>query len=254
MIENIIVFSHPNHEVAILGSLIRMKPPIIYLTDGGGEARVNQTKQGLASIIAPSHVYFLNHSEASFYNALLHHDTAFYQTVATQVAEIITRYQPATLYCDSIEFYNPVHDMSLPIVQAALGATKGAEIFEIPLIYQTQSAEEKFEVQRAPQSLFAQTNTVTLTDDELKTKTDLLTGSTYGILKTQMGNLIANAIPTHAQQEQFLKARGTLPLPTPEQKLRYDLRGQAHKQSGAMAEAITYQEHYVPMYKSLCNH
>ena len=39
----IAVFSHPNHELAIFGLLQRLRPRLIYLTDGGGPERVAQT-------------------------------------------------------------------------------------------------------------------------------------------------------------------------------------------------------------------
>jgi hypothetical protein len=41
------VFSHPNHEGAVLGMVQRLRPHLVFLTDGGGERRVNETRAAL---------------------------------------------------------------------------------------------------------------------------------------------------------------------------------------------------------------
>ena len=67
------VFSHPNHEVAVLGTIFRLNPHIVYLTDGGADARVAETREALQNF-EPASVHFLNHTEKSFYDALLGRD------------------------------------------------------------------------------------------------------------------------------------------------------------------------------------
>jgi len=56
------------------------------------------------------------------------------------------------VYCDAVEFYNPVHDMALPVVRAAI-AGRDIAILEVPLIYQKAGQIEAFELQRVPESL-----------------------------------------------------------------------------------------------------
>jgi hypothetical protein len=251
MTESIIVFSHPNHETAILGSLMRMQAPIVFLTDGGGEARVNQTHEGLGSIARLENAHFLNHKEDDLYDALLDGRTDFYRALADQVADIFGRYQPQRIYCDAVEFYNPVHDMSLPIVQvAAAKSAPTAAIFEIPLIYQTQAEKESYVLQRVPVSLEADAVWVELTNAELDKKVNILCGNIYSILHAQMKGMIRESLP-QAGREQFLKARTELPRPVAGQRLRYDERGLAHRSAGLVREAITYERHYVPMYRCL---
>jgi hypothetical protein len=72
----------------VLGSIYRLRPHIIYLTDGGGETRVNQTKQAL-EVYEPSSTHYLNYSEQSLYDALLRMDCGFYRALAAQVGAII---------------------------------------------------------------------------------------------------------------------------------------------------------------------
>ena len=87
MSDTLVVFSHPNHEVAVFGLLQRWRPALLYLTDGGGADRVAQTEQGLRSIGLLDRATFLNKSEASFYQALLDVDQPFFDEVAEKVAE-----------------------------------------------------------------------------------------------------------------------------------------------------------------------
>src|SRR5262245_11842031 len=106
-----VVFSHPNHEIALFGWLHRTKPPIVYLTDGGGEARVAQTRAGLRSIGCLDRATFLGHTEASLYEALLGRDLRFWRALAEQVRAALAVHAPRQVFCDAVELYNPVHDM-----------------------------------------------------------------------------------------------------------------------------------------------
>ena len=117
------VFSHPNHEVAVLGTIFRLRPHIIYLTDGGADARVAETKEALRSY-QPASVHYLNHTEQSFYDALLGEDLPFYRAVSQEIRSLFRNLDGDAIYCDAVEFYNPVHDITLPIVRAALAGTR----------------------------------------------------------------------------------------------------------------------------------
>ena len=113
------VFSHPNHELAILGLLQRLRPNIIVLTDGGGGTRVTESQKGLESIDLLDQATFLNFPEASFYDSLCARDHSFFKEVAERVFNLMDSCGPGQILCDAVEFYNPVHDLSLPIDDAA---------------------------------------------------------------------------------------------------------------------------------------
>lgn len=247
----VMVFSHPNHEVAVLGTIARLSPHLVFLTDGGGEARVDQTRQGLASYVAPEALHFLGHREQALYDALLDGDAAFYRGIAAEVGAILAALGCEPVFCDMVEFYNPVHDMALPVVRAAL-AGRDVPVFEIPLIWQKQDDDASCEMQRAPASLAAGCRWTELTDAEAARKAETLRAGIYRMLIAQLGTEIEGAIPTHGAREQFVPARPGLPVPAPEQALRYDRRGLAAKATGTVARAITFREHYAPMYRALC--
>ena len=157
---------------------------------------------------------------------------------------------PEIVYCDAVEFYNPVHDIALPVVRAAL-AGNNIPVLEIPLIYQKAGELETFELQRVPESLSTQTVWVELTQQELDRKSATVKSGVYRMLFAQMGAVILEALPSRVAREQFLKGRSHLPSPAAEQVLRYEVRGKALKNAGAVQEAITFNAHYAPVFEAL---
>jgi hypothetical protein len=211
---------------------------------------VSQTKQALDAY-RPASTHYLSHSEQSFYDALVARDSEFFHAVAAQVRAILESLETETAYCDAVEFYNPVHDIALPIVRAAL-ADSDTTVVEIPLIYQKVAPLETFELQRVPDSLSGQSVWVELSEEELERKIATLESGIYQALFAQLGPVILTAMQSRGAREQFLKGRATLPAPAREQVLRYERRGTALKELGAVREVITYDEHYVPIFEALC--
>src|SRR5690606_279399 len=97
------VFSHPNHELAVFGLLQSERPALVYLTDGGGERRVEQTRRGLAGIGLADSARYLGYAERSFYEALLEQDVAFFLEVAARVRDALTEVAPSRVLCDAVE-------------------------------------------------------------------------------------------------------------------------------------------------------
>jgi hypothetical protein len=265
----VVVFSHPNHEIAIFGLLQRLKPHLVYLTDGGGEKRVEQTRQGLKSIDLLDRAHFLNYTENSFYEALLTCDFAFYEKVASQVQALFQVIRPLQVLCDTIEFYNPLHDMSLPIVRAALRKSASAEIFEVPLVYQKPAETEAYELQRMPASRRGEQIEFQLSQQELAAKVSAR-DQIYTILieptglrpptivpqfdrhpHVTLGALILALPLTHIALEVIAPACSSLPTPDGEQVLRYEQRAQILRERGKIEREITYAQHYQPVAMSL---
>jgi hypothetical protein len=121
----VLVFSHPNHELAVFGLVQRLHPHLIFLTDGGGAERVGQTERGLERIGLRDRAHFLNYTEAAFYEALIEGDVHLFREVARNLRAWLDCIRPAQVLCDAVEFYNPVHDLSLPIALAAVADAGG---------------------------------------------------------------------------------------------------------------------------------
>jgi hypothetical protein len=246
------VFSHPNHEFAVLGIIQRLRPWLLYLTDGGGEQRTAQTRQALAEIDLLAQAVFLEYSERSFYDALLQRDAAFFEIVARQVAETARHLAPNQVLCDAIEFYNPVHDISLPIVRRAMRGSPDAEIFEIPLVYQLRSDPERFELQRLPASRTRTAVRFTLSENELATKLRVYR-DIYEALRVQMGPLISALPAGHLAVEIVAAASSEISGRPREQSRRYDRRGKILLERGEVKQNITFHEHYLPIARALCH-
>ncbi len=240
------VFSHPNHEIAIFCLLQRLKPRLIYLTDGGGEKRIEQTRQGLKSIDLLDQAQFLGYSEKSLYEALLDRDLTFYKKIVSDVRGILKATTSRQIFCDAIEFYNPVHDMSLPIVRAAVRDMSDTEIFEVPLVYQKLEHLESYELQKMPPSRRGSQIEFPLSEEEHAAKASTWE-RIYTTLVRQMGSLICRLPST----EVIAPACSTLPQPGMENVLRYEWRAQLLMDRGEIDRKITYAGHYLPMATSL---
>ena len=245
----VFVLSHPNHEAAVYGLAQRARPACVFLTDGGGERRVAETRAGLGRIGLVEQAHFLNYREDAFYGALLERDTAFYLEVAKRVSEILDELRPDEVYCDAVEFYNPVHDMSLPIVRHALGR-EAAPVFEIPLVYQKPGPGEEYEVQRLPSSQRERALELHLSESELAAKL-AIRREVYSMLVAQMGPVVCDLPAEHLGTEVVGRAEWALPRPGAERVLRYEWRGALLRERGEVSRVITYAEHYLPVASAL---
>jgi hypothetical protein len=246
----LIVFSHPNHELAIFGYLQKVRPYLLYLTDGGGETRKEQTRLGLSSIGLLDHASFMDHTEESFYNALIRCDSNFFAAVAEEVRLHVEALSPKEILCDAVEFYNPIHDMSLPVVLAALRGCSGRAVFEVPLIYQEPGGVETYVVQRVPVSRSSGQIDFQLSEQELVNKI-LARDQIYTILTDQLGDVICKLALAHTRSEVIVPARLSVPKPEPHVFLRYERRAETLAATGEIEHKITYDHHYLSVATSL---
>jgi len=245
------VFSHPNHELAVFGFLQRHRPSAIFLTDGGGEHRVAQTRRGLDSLGLLGRAFFLDYPERSFYAALLDRDVPFFREVAARTRSAFRELAPVEVLCDAVEYYNPVHDMAVPIVAAALADAPETAVFEVPLIHQKRADRETYAVQRFPLSRPGPRLGLALSAEEARAKAGARDG-TYSILREQMGDVLGALPPSHLASEEFAPARVAPPQPPgPDQVLRYEWRATLLKQRREIDRMITFREHYEPVASAL---
>jgi hypothetical protein len=249
---SLMVFSHPNHELAIFGSIQHLRPNMIMLTDGGPPERVAQSKEGLVSLGLLENATFLNWTEPEFYNALLEKDVALYQRVVDKVASEIEALNPDQIFCDAVEFYNPVHDMALPIVKAALekcGQTD-TPVFEVPLVFQLPTGEEEYSFQRFPDAFAAEVIEYNLAPEEFRRKTAARDG-VYHLLREQLKPFLGSTAAEHFSREVVRPAPVSIPEPGAERKLRYEWRAELLKAQGEIDRMITHAGHFIPMVASL---
>ena len=243
--KKLMVFGHPAHELALFGMIQRDQPDILVITDGGGPHRIRDSKRGLATIGLESRARYLNFPESSFYVALLARDTAYFARVAAAVKAVIDEIRPDVICCDAVEFYNPVHDVTVPIVRAALGPGHKAELFEVPLVDEEDGPGEVYHIQRVPPSLAERRVTYDLTPAQLDKK-ESARDAIYTNLRDQAGPEFLQLPREHLGREEILRSTGGDAKPGQGRKLRYEWRARLLQRQGAIKDVITYADHYLP--------
>ena len=245
------VFGHPGHELAVFGLIQRYRMPIVILTDGGGAARTAESQAGFAAIGHLDQVTYLGYPESSFYEALLDDDTRHFIDVAEDLGRIVASIAPAQLFCDAVEFYNPVHDITLPIVMRVLQGRRDTRLFEVPLVYQTPADGEEYDVQRFPPSHPSSRWRHMLSAEETAQKVRAR-DSIYLSLQKQLGPEFAQVPYPHLSEEEFGDASDPLqPAAETGRCLRYEWRARLLKQQRQIEKVITYAGHWRPMAKAL---
>ncbi len=154
--------------------------------------------------------------------------------------------QAEQVFCDAVEFYNPVHDLSLPLVLHALPGKCGVSVFELPIVYQSVGPHKTYEIQRFPLSQQREQVVLHLTKEELAVKTRAR-GEIYRQLRVQMGPIIDRIPANLAASEVLRPAPNALSEPGAERVLRCEWRGRLLQERGVIEEVITYAEHYRPL-------
>ena len=247
--KKLMVFGHPAHELALFGMIQRDRPDILIITDGGGPKREADSRVGLATIGMTAR--YLSYPEADFYKALLARDAAYFSHVAAAVREVIDEIQPDVICCDAVEFYNPVHDVTVPIVRAALGPGHKVELFEVPLVYEEEGPGEVYHIQRVPPAFADRRVAYDLTPEQLDKK-ESARNAIYTNLRDQAGPEFMQLSREHLGHEEIFRSSVGPVEPGQGRKLRYEWRAQLLQSQGSISEVITYAGHYVPAMAALC--
>lgn len=247
MTKRLMIFGHPSHELAVFGRLQREPSEILIIDDGGGPRREGDSRTGLATIGLRAR--YLSHPEGDFYKALLARDVGYFRHVTDQLRRVIEEVEPDEIYCDAIEFYNPVHDVTLPMVRTALGPRR-AEIFEVPLVYQEDVPGEVYRIQRVPPALANRRISYELTAEQAEKK-DVARLTIYSNLREQAGPEFMTAPRAYLAHEEVARASTGLPAPGDGRKLRYEWRARLLQSQGLIQEVITYADHYLPVMRAL---
>ena len=243
-IPRLLVTGHPNHELAILGFVQRLRPHILFLTDGGGAARSAESRAALAGLGLAEHARFLDVPEHVLYRALVDGNHPVLSELAAAVRREVQRVGARQVFCESVEFYNPLHDLTLPLVRAATRGLEEIEVFEFPLIAEWAEARGSYRLQRPPVSRSPDLLSFRLTKEEVRRKLRAARKS-YPSLRAQMGPVLDGVEISHAALECFLPAAPP-PTPGPGHVLRYEERGRLLAREGHVSQVITWRDHFLP--------
>jgi hypothetical protein len=246
----LVVTGHPNHELAIFGFVQRTRPRFLFLTDGGGEHRVAESRRGLLALGLLDGARFLPTTELSLYEALLDQAVDVFAALVSEVRTEVVATGAEQVFCESVEFYNPLHDIVLPIVWAATRGLPGVEVWEFPLIAQRPEIGEQYRVQRMSPEREGDAVKFSLRPEELAAKLDARV-NTYGCLHAQLGPVMEALDERHLDVEYFARARAASRDPGPQDCVRYEWRARHLRAEGEIRRIITHDGHVRPVVKAL---
>jgi hypothetical protein len=249
-VRRLIVTGHPNHELAILGFVQRVRPDFLFLTDGGGEERMSESREVLRTLGLLGGARFLAWPEERLYRGLLDTDFTFFSGLVREIGREMERRVPVQVLCESVEFYNPLHDVTLALVRAAARGRDGVAIVEFPLIAQTSEEPERYRVQRPASGEEGDYTRLRVTERELSFKLEAGARS-YPTLRMQLGPLLDTLRPEDVAEEWFAPFRRWPPAPSAGALPRYERRGRLLFEQGQVKQTITYRDHFLPLLRAL---
>jgi len=247
-----LIIGHPGHELRVLGWLRAAKPLVAVLTDGSGAdgaPRIEQTTQLLDGALAARSAIFGIATDRELYHAILEQDLDYFVALAGRLSDELCEHRIEYVAGDSIEGYNPTHDVcSLMIGRAVRLASirMGVEIRHraFPLVGAPR-----------PPSDTAGAECVRLTPDELARKlADIRTyaGSAGGALVTEVDELLHRFGDEAFAEEVFERVELAGALAAFERdKPFYETHGERQVAAGKYRFVIRYREHVEPIARAL---
>jgi hypothetical protein len=120
--------AHPGHELRVHGWLEVARPSVHVLTDGSGSTarpRVDSTRAVLQRAGARPGNIFGRLTDRAAYAAVLGGDADLFVDLARELAASLVRDRIATVVGDAREGYNPIHDVTRSVIDAAVRMARG---------------------------------------------------------------------------------------------------------------------------------
>ena len=117
-----LVIGHPGHELRVLGWVRAAKPLVAILTDGSGAdgvPRIDQTTKLLDDALARRSTLYGVATDREMYRAILEQDLDYFRKLSSRLADQLCEHQIEQVTGDSIEGYNPTHDVCSVVIDRA---------------------------------------------------------------------------------------------------------------------------------------
>jgi hypothetical protein len=137
-----LVISHPGHELRVLGWLKAVRPLVVILTDGAGHShrpRIELSRKIIEDVGARPASVFGSRTDRQMYEAMLGGNVAFFEELRDDIAQTLAAEDIELLAGDSVEGYNPSHDVCRCLIESAIRqvAAQGKRVprnYEFPLV------------------------------------------------------------------------------------------------------------------------
>jgi hypothetical protein len=248
-----LIIGHPGHELRVLGWVRAAKPLVAILTDGSGAdgaPRIDQTTQLLDDDLHRSAFYGLA-SDREVYRAILEQDLDYFLALSSRLADELCEHRIECVAGDSIEGYNPTHDLCSLLIDRAVRLASGrtgvaVRHYAFPLLGSPR-----------PDGLSADCQCLRLTPDELVLKLASIrqyAQSAGGVLVTEVDDLLDRFGEQAFAEEVFDRVDIAAALSAfDDAKPYYETYGERQVTAGKYRFVIRYREHIAPIARALAD-
>lgn len=248
----LLVVAHPGHELRVHGWMEQTRPVVCVLTDGSGhtgEGRLESTTQVLDRIGAPHGPVYGVVSDRGIYRAIMDGDIDLFNDIAEKLCASIIAQDADCVVGDSVEGYNPSHDVCRLLINAAVRMAsersgKTISTFDFPLVGAPGECAE---------NLRHEALTLVLDDDALDRK--LSAANHYPELKYEVESAVAKfgVAPFRTECLRPVDASDWIGW-TSDEKPFYEIHGEKRVAEGVYNTVLRFREHVVPVAEALREH
>jgi hypothetical protein len=234
-----IIVAHPGHELLLHHWLEIDRPIVFALTDGSGghgEDRRATSLRIIQSAGASVGPVFGLAPDKRWYAAILAGEYGLFDQAAHLIAAACRNAGVRRIVTDSIEFYNPMHDLCNALAAGIVRSLRGGGAADVELF---DYAIECPDLRNGPAAM-----EFTLTDEALRRKLGAI--ASYLPLAAE-ADRHAEAFRNHASERLYaLDTMGEWPLQLVEEPF-YEQFGRRRISDGVYRQLITYHAHVRPM-------
>ena len=247
-----LIIGHPGHELRVLGWVRAAKPLVAILTDGSGadgRPRIEQTTQLLDGVLDRRSALYGMASDRDVYRAILEQDLDYFLALSNRLADELCEHRIECVAGDSIEGYNPTHDLCGLLSDRAVRLASdrmGVRVrhYTFPLVGSPR-----------PDLLSADSQCLRLTSDELVRKLANIrhyAQSAGGALLAEIDDMLQRFGEQALAEEVFDRVDIATALSAfDEEKPFYETYGEQQVTSGKYRFVIRYREHIAPIARAL---
>jgi hypothetical protein len=240
--------AHPGHELRVHRWLELSRPLVFVLTDGSGRAgrsRLAATSELLARCGARPGSIYGRMTDGELYRALLDGRHGLFASLAEELAEELHREDVEVVAGDAIEGFNPGHDVSRLLLNAAVAS----------LCAGRRSIDNRdFPLDAAPDDLTgeARASAIRIRLDPAALARKLAAARSYPGLEDEVARALALHGPEAFATEWLRQVRygleidGVVPDPP-----FYELHGERRVAAGTYQEVLRYRTHVAPLAECL---
>lgn len=234
----LLIVAHPGHELLLHHWLERAHPIVCALTDGSGgraQDRSSRSRTIVERTGAQVGPVFAAATDREWYRAILAGDRRPFDDAAAQIADVCRAQGVTQVVADSLEFFNPMHDLCSGLAQNVSMRLQGSGAIELL----TYPIERHDMVSATPDHTYAL--------DAAALQRKLAAAAEYHELTTEVERRRIRAIERLASERLFsVEIHRVWPRLSPEEPF-YEKFGREMVARGRYAELITYANHVRPL-------